>query len=63
MKKTISHEWFLSLIADIRIVIDVLVENNLISNADFVARRDKFYDKLDSLSVHDDKEKDLNIAD
>lgn len=54
---------FLSLIADIRIVIDVLVENNLISNADFVARRDKFYDELDSLSVNDDKEKDLHTAD
>ncbi len=63
MKKTISHEMFLSLISDIRVVIDVLVENNLISNADFVARRDKVYDELDSLSVHDDKEKDLHTAD
>ena len=63
MQKAISHEWFLSLISDIRVVIDVLVENNLISNADFVARRDKVYDELDSLSVHDDKEKNLHTAD
>ena len=56
------NEMFLSLYANMSVVIDVLIDNNLISTTDFFVRRNKVYEQLKN-SINDDAEKNLNIAD